>query len=127
MRKADASPMSAANPPIHLRIPLSEGLRFGPGKADLLTRIRETGSITAAAAALGMSYRRAWTLVSEANRAFRAPLVELSRGGEGGGGARLTKEGEAVLASYRALESLLLTDGAAYIAAIRDRVDPTNR
>jgi molybdate transport system regulatory protein len=53
--------------------------------------------------------------------------VELSRGGEGGGGARLTKEGEAVLASYRALESLVLTEGAAYIAAIRDRVDMSGR
>lgn len=117
--------MSAADLPIHLRIPLGQGLRFGPGKADLLTRIRETGSVAAAAAAMGMSYRRAWSLVAEANRAFRAPLVELSRGGEGGGGARLTKEGEAVLASYRALEDLVLTEGAAYLAAIRDRVDMT--
>lgn len=119
--------MSAAQLPVHLRIPLGEGLRFGPGKADLLTRIRETGSVTAAAAALGMSYRRAWSLVAEANRAFRAPLVELARGGEGGGGARLTKEGEAVLASYRALESLVLTEGATFIAAIRDRAGPGNR
>ena len=119
--------MSAADPSVHLRIPLGQGVRFGPGKADLLSRIRETGSITAAAATLGMSYRRAWSLVSEANRAFRAPLVELARGGEGGGGARLTKEGEAVLASYRALESLLLTEGAAYIAAIRDRADMSGR
>ena len=115
--------MSAEDLPIHLRIPLGEGLRFGPGKAELLTRIRETGSVTAAAAAMGMSYRRAWSLVAEANKAFRAPLVELSRGGEGGGGARLTKEGEAVLASYRALESLVLTEGAAYLAAIRDRAE----
>lgn len=111
--------MNAA--PVHLRIPLAEGIRFGPGKADLLASIRTTGSITAAASALGMSYRRAWSLVSEANKAFRAPLVELSRGGEGGGGARLTKEGEAVLASYRALETLVLTEGAPFLAAIRDR------
>ena len=118
--------MSAASP-IDLRIPLGEGIRFGPGKADLLTRIRETGSVTAAAAAMGMSYRRAWSLVAEANKAFRAPLVELSRGGEGGGGARLTKEGEAVLASYRALEALLATEGAPYLAAIRDRADMSER
>lgn len=109
---------------LQLRIPLAQGVRFGPGKADLLTRIRETGSVTAAASALGMSYRRAWNLVAEANKAFRTPLVELSRGGEGGGGARLTKEGEAVLASYRALESLVLTEGAAFLAAIRDRAQP---
>ena len=119
--------MSAAGNPVQLRIPLGEGLRFGPGKADLLTFIRETGSITAAAATMGMSYRRAWSLVAEANRAFRSPLVELSRGGEGGGGARLTKEGEAVLASYRALEDLVLTEGATFLAAIRDRADPSGR
>ncbi len=119
--------MSAADLPVHLRIPLGGELRFGPGKADLLSRIRETGSVTAAAAAMGMSYRRAWSLVAEANRAFRAPLVELSRGGEGGGGARRTKEGEAVLASYRALESLVLTEGAPFLAAIRDRADMSGR
>ncbi len=119
--------MTAASAPIHLRVPLTAGIRFGPGKADLLTRIRETGSVTAAAAAMGMSYRRAWSLVSEVNKAFRAPLVELARGGEGGGGARLTKEGEAVLASYRALEDLVLTEGAPYLAAIRDRADMTVR
>jgi molybdate transport system regulatory protein len=110
-----------ADSPIQLRIPVAEGIRFGPGKADLLSFIRETGSITAAAQAMGMSYRRAWGLVTEANRAFRAPLVELARGGEGGGGARLTKEGEAVLASYRALERLILSEGAPFLAAIRDR------
>ncbi len=110
-----------------IRIPLVGDVRFGPGKADLLTRIRETGSVSAAAAAMGMSYRRAWSLVAEANRAFRAPLVELSRGGERGGGARLTKEGEAVLASYRALEALLATEGAPYLAAIRDRADMSER
>ena len=115
----------AEAPPFQLRIPLGGGLRFGPGKAELLARIRETGSVSAAAQAMGMSYRRAWGLVAEANRAFRAPLVELSRGGEGGGGARVTKEGEAVLASYRALEALLATEGARYVAAIRDRADKT--
>ncbi|EPX82397.1 N-terminal domain of molybdenum-binding protein [Rubellimicrobium thermophilum DSM 16684] len=111
--------------PVHLRILLGGAAHFGPGKAELLARIRETGSVAAAAAAMGLSYRRAWTLVVEANRAFRAPLVELSRGGEGGGGARLTREGEAVLASFRALERLILTEGAPYLAAIRDRAGPS--
>ncbi len=114
-------------PSIQIYVPLVGGIRFGPAKADLLTRIRETGSIAAAAADMGMSYRRAWGLVADANRAFRAPLVSLSRGGEGGGGARLTAEGEAILASYRALETLVLRDGATFIAAIRDRVDKSER
>ncbi|WP_371416242.1 winged helix-turn-helix domain-containing protein [Rubellimicrobium sp. CFH 75288] len=114
----------AAGASFQLRIPLARGARFGPGKAALLALIRQTGSVAAAAERMGMSYRRAWGLVVEANRAFRTPLVTLARGGEGDGGARLTKEGEAVLASYRALEALLAREGAPFLAAIRDRALP---
>ena len=116
-------PMDEA-PPFQIRIPLGGDARFGPGTATLLARIRETGSVSAAAAAMGMSYRRARDLVAGANRAFRAPLVELARSEAGGSGARLTKEGEAVLASYRALESLVEREGARFVAAIRDRAAP---
>ena len=63
---------------------------LGPGKADLLDAIARTGSIRAAAAELGMSYMRAWTLVKTMNAAFRAPLVEKERGGAAQGGAQLT-------------------------------------
>lgn len=76
-----------------------DAIAMGPGKADLLEAIGRTGSISAAARALGMSYRRAWLLVDTANRCFRAPLVETVRGG----GARITAEGEAVVAAYRRL------------------------
>ena len=114
-------PPAMAGPRLKLRIVFSEAAMLGYGKADLLETIQATGSISAAGRAMDMSYRRAWGLVAEANKAFRTPLVELSRGGEGGGGARLTKEGEAVLASFRALERLLATEGAPYLAAIRDR------
>ena len=74
----------------------------GPGKADLLEAIGREGSIRAAAAALGMSYMRAWSLVRTMNDAFREPLVESHRGG--GGGASLTREGKAVLALYRRMQ-----------------------
>lgn len=80
-----------------------EDIAFGPGKADLLEAIDRTGSISAAARAMGLSYRRAWLLVDTMNRSFRAPLVETERGGAGRGGALITDHGHKVLAQYRAL------------------------
>jgi molybdate transport system regulatory protein len=81
---------------------------LGPGKADLLQAIAETGSIRAAAEELEMSYMRAWTLVRTMNAAFRSPLVEKERGGGAHGGATLTSRGERVLRLYRAMETKAL-------------------
>jgi molybdate transport system regulatory protein len=106
-------------PALRLRVLFGEGAMLGPGKADLLDGIRDAGSIAAAGRAMGMSYKRAWSLVEEMNAAFRAPLVARTRGGPRGGGARLTETGEAVLAHYRALERLAAEAGAAEIAALR--------
>ena len=92
---------------------------LGPGKADLLERIRETGSIAAAGRAMSMSYKRAWMLVDEMNNAFRDPLVDSTRGGAKGGGARLTEAGEEVLVNYRKLEDIMAEAGAARIGVIR--------
>jgi molybdate transport system regulatory protein len=88
----------------HLRILLDNEIAFGPGKADLLEAIRETGSISAAGKQLGMSYRRAWLLVDAMNRCFRLPLVNTATGGTAGGGATLSAAGEEVLRRYRTLE-----------------------
>ena len=88
-----------------IRILAGAVVAIGPGKADLLAAIARTGSISAAARQMGMSYRRAWLLVEAMNAAFRQPLVETLTGGEGGGGARVTAPGEEVLRRYRAMES----------------------
>lgn len=92
---------------------------LGPGKADLLEGIRETGSIAAAGRSMSMSYKRAWMLVEEMNGAFQNPVVASSRGGAKGGGAYLTETGEAVLSHYRALEQAVADAGAAQVAALR--------
>jgi molybdate transport system regulatory protein len=73
---------------------------LGPGKAELLERIRDTGSIAAAGRQMEMSYKRAWMLVEEMNAAFATPLVTSARGGPGGGGAQLTETGAQVLNLY---------------------------
>ena len=92
---------------------------IGPGRAELMERIKATGSISAAGRAMGMSYRRAWTLVDTLNASFQTPLIESVRGGAGGGGARLTETGHRVLDHYRRIEAATLSAGGADIAAIR--------
>jgi molybdate transport system regulatory protein len=87
-----------------LRISFKKSIAMGPGKADLLDAIEQTGSISAAARTMGMSYRRAWLLVETMNRCFRSPLVETATGGEHGGGARVTELGRDVVRRYRAME-----------------------
>jgi molybdate transport system regulatory protein len=77
---------------------------IGPGKAELIERIGATGSISAAARAMGMSYRRAWQLVEALNRDFREPVVTTAVGGTRGGGAHVTPFGRRVVAAFRAME-----------------------
>lgn len=89
---------------VRLRLLLGNGHALGPGKADLLEAIAANGSISAAGRAMRMSYKRAWQLVDDLNRAFKSALVETSKGGGRGGGARLTKAGESVLAAYRRMQ-----------------------
>jgi molybdate transport system regulatory protein len=80
-------------------------IAMGPGKSELLAAIAETGSISASAKRLGMSYRRAWLLVDTMNRCFREPLVVSATGGTGGGGAHVTDFGRRVLARFRAMQA----------------------
>jgi molybdate transport system regulatory protein len=77
---------------------------MGPGKAELIERIAQTGSISAAARAMGMSYRRAWQLMEALNRAYREPVINTAVGGKRGGGARVTAFGKRLAARFRAME-----------------------
>ena len=92
-----------------LRILVGSHIALGPGKVELLEALRETGSITAAAKRMDMSYMRAWTLVRTMNRCFKEPLVSATHGGpRGGGGAGLTPAGLAALALYRRMDAQCL-------------------
>jgi molybdate transport system regulatory protein len=103
-----ARPARAARvrPELRMRMRVMSGdlNAIGPGKIELLEAIQAHRSITAAAKALGMSYRRAWLLVDELNRALKSPAVETAAGGAGGGGTALTPTGLQVLALYRGIE-----------------------
>ena len=97
-----AAKKSAGAGPIELwiRVTLPGLAHIGPGKAELLRQIRECQSISGAARAMKMSYRRAWLLVEEMNKAFRQPVVVKWLGGRSAGGATLTPTGEKVVAIY---------------------------
>lgn len=102
---------------LRLRILFGPEIAVGPGKIALMHAIAETGSISAAARRLGMSYRRAWLLVDTMNRCFRAPVVEAAPGGRGGGGARVTALGREVLCRYDAMEQTAVDSVRGQMAA----------
>lgn len=111
--------MDAMDRELKIRLYAGEEIALGPGKADLLEAIAEEGSISAAARALGMSYRRAWLLVDAMNRCFKTPLVETDAGGRGGGGAALTASGTQILRRYRAMERKAAAAIRADLTALR--------
>jgi molybdate transport system regulatory protein len=106
----------------HLRIVLTETAYIGPGRADLLAGIAETGSIAAAGKTMAMSYKRAWELVQALNAGFGAPLVETNRGGAKQGGAVLTPLGQEVLALYRRMQAKAEAAIADDVQTLRQRI-----
>lgn len=112
--------MSSSDAVLNLRIDLPGG-RIGPGKIALLEAIGGQGSISAAGRALGMSYRRAWELVEQLNTLMTEPVVEAAPGGAGGGGARLTPSGRALVEEYRAIEREAAAAVAARLRAVSAR------
>lgn len=111
---------------VKVRLRVGDEIAMGPGKADLLDAIARTGSISAAARSMKMSYRRAWLLVDVMNRSFRAPLVVGAAGGHQGGGAGVTEDGRAVLAAFRAMQAASAAAVAAHAATLAAllRADP---
>jgi len=91
-------------PGLTLRILTDQQPAMGPGRARLVGLIDTTGSISAAARSMGMSYRRAWQLVEAINASFSEPVVTTAVGGKRGGGAVVTPFGREVVRRYRAME-----------------------
>ena len=109
---------------VRVSIVFESGARIGPGKAKLLESIRDTGSISAAAREMGMSYKRAWLLLDSINQAFTEPVVTAAPGGAGGGGAVLTTFGTEVLERYRRIEKRATARAADDVAALARRARP---
>ncbi len=88
-------------------IEVNGGHLFGKGRATLLEAIEREGSIQGAARRAAITYRRAWSLLKASEERWGRKLVETTRGGAGGGGARLTEAGRALLDAYRRIEPRL--------------------
>jgi molybdate transport system regulatory protein len=84
---------------------VGEVIAIGPGKITLLEAIAQTGSITNAAKSLDMSYRRAWLLLDELNRALKKPAIDSAQGGQSGGGSVVTPAGHELINLYRHIEA----------------------
>jgi molybdate transport system regulatory protein len=120
VRRPAAKGYSEAPSP-RVRILAGSEIAIGPGKADLLRAIDDTGSISAAARRMGMSYRRAWLLVHTMNDCFQSPLVEAAKGGAAGGGAQLTTAGRDVLRHYDDVARIIAERFAPYLRERRSR------
>jgi molybdate transport system regulatory protein len=109
---------------VRVSIVFESGARIGPGKTKLLECIRDTGSISAAARDMGMSYKRAWVLLDSINRAFTEPVVTAASGGAGGGGASLTPFGAELLERYNRILDRAASNAADDLAALARRASP---
>ena len=119
----------SANPPpptspgrLFLRVEL-EGGRLGPGKIGLLEHIRRERSLAAAARAMGMSYKRAWDLLSTLNEMFDEPVAVTHPGRNVAGATELTPFGERLVALFRTLEH----SATQACAAALDELDAARR
>ncbi|QRR01303.1 winged helix-turn-helix domain-containing protein [Dyadobacter sandarakinus] len=81
---------------------------FGPGRYELLEHIDQTGSISKAAAAMGLSYKKAWAMVDAMNTYGKSPFVIRQKGGSHGGGTVLTETGKSVMEAYKNFNDKLL-------------------
>lgn len=101
------------------RLYIGESIAIGPGKIDLLRQVALTHSISGAARALGMTYKRAWLLIDSLNQGFGRPVVETATGGKGGGGATLTVLGSQLVERYAAIEARLNASAKNELEALR--------
>jgi molybdate transport system regulatory protein len=109
-------------PAIRFRIDFTDNVNLGPGKIALLEAIKSTGSISDAARALGMSYRRAWVLIDSVKQGFSEAVIVSATGGKGGGGARVTAFGDLLIDQYRKFEREITRLGAQTLSDIIPRV-----
>ncbi len=110
-----------------IRIDLDDEAALGPGKMRLLELIDSEGSIRGAAAAMDMSYRRAWLLLQDIESVMGSPVTTAVTGGAHGGGTSLTDTGRAVVERYRAIEKIASASADAEMRALAQLARPAAR
>ena len=103
---------------IKVSVVFNSGARIGPGKVKLLESVHSTGSISAAARTMGMSYKRAWLLLDSISQSFAQPVVSGAPGGRHGGGAALTPFGSRLLARIKRIEAAAVAAARKDVAAL---------
>ena len=76
---------------------------LGEGRVALLKSIGETGSLSKSAKSMGMSYKKAWSLIDAVNSRAKKPVCEKSVGGKSGGGTSLTDYGKELIETYETI------------------------
>ncbi len=114
---------------VRFRVDFGRACSVGIGKIELLEGIAASGSLSAAARRMRMSYRRAWLLLADLNDSFDEPVAHATTGGRGGGGVVLTRFGADLIASYRQMEHGLqpLVDAYFRDFGVRVRLPQTPR
>jgi molybdate transport system regulatory protein len=107
---------------VRFRLDLAPGCSLGPGKIDLLEAIARRGSLTRAAASLGMSYRYAWLLVDDLKASFTEPVTAATVGGKRGGGVELTPFGRELVKRYRSAYARIESTARREFAPLMKRV-----
>lgn len=114
------------DPSLRIKIRLGESA-IGPGKIALLELVESEGSISAAARAMGMSYRRAWHLIDTLNGNFDRPLIETSVGGAQGGGAQLSAEGRELIKRFRQIRGGIDREAAPLLEWLKSTCRPASK
>jgi len=114
--------MPTSTATIRIRIAVGDDIAIGQGKADLLEAIDRSGSISAAARELGLSYRKAWLMADEMNKCFRSPVILAAKGGHQGGGSQVTPLGQEALARFREIQAKASAAIDADVSAFRKRL-----
>lgn len=122
MNDMNSLPIPAAKL-VRPRLYIGDAIAIGPGKIDLLRQVGVTQSISAAARAMGIPYKKAWLLINSLNQGFGCPLVETVAGGKGGGGASLSVLGQKLVARYDALELCINANATLELAALRELLE----
>ncbi|PAF52205.1 LysR family transcriptional regulator [Helicobacter sp. 13S00477-4] len=92
---------------------------FGDGKANLLLKIDELGSISKAASACGIDYKKAWNHIDVLEQSIKEVIIK-KKGGRYGGGSELTLKGKELVSSYKKLREILNKECQKYYEKIFD-------
>ncbi|GGW46168.1 winged helix-turn-helix domain-containing protein [Arenibacter certesii] len=84
-------------------IEAGDNVFLGEGRVKLLKAIDEEGSLSKAAKSLGMSYKKAWTLVDAVNKSAKRKVVVKTVGGAQGGGTKITPYGKKLIEAFETI------------------------